>query len=131
MGIAREQFAVGGMSCSFCAESIRKAYDRTDGVGDRLAGLADGGVEVVRRYVVDDDLDDIVLVVGRHVRDALDGRQRALDVPFATVAGHPDNRNCPSFHTETFPLEERGRFSRAVRWPAPVDRTPRMLAPER
>lgn len=40
METAREQFAVGGMSCSFCAESIRKAYDRTDGVEDADVSLA-------------------------------------------------------------------------------------------
>lgn len=28
------QYDIGGTSCPFCAESIRKAYDRTDGVDD-------------------------------------------------------------------------------------------------
>ena len=40
MGTAQEQFNVGGMSCSFCAESIEKAYERTEGVEDIDVSLA-------------------------------------------------------------------------------------------
>jgi len=40
MGTTHEQFNVGGMSCSFCAESIKKAYSRTDGVEDVDVSLA-------------------------------------------------------------------------------------------
>ncbi|MFC5135405.1 MULTISPECIES: heavy metal translocating P-type ATPase [Halobacteriales] len=40
MGTTQEQFNVGGMSCSFCAESIKKAYSRTDGVEDVDVSLA-------------------------------------------------------------------------------------------
>ncbi|QIO22677.1 cation-translocating P-type ATPase [Haloarcula sp. JP-L23] len=40
MGTTHEQFNVGGMSCSFCTESIEKAYDRTDGVEDVAVSLA-------------------------------------------------------------------------------------------
>ncbi|MFB6359984.1 MAG: heavy metal translocating P-type ATPase [Halobacteriales archaeon] len=40
MGTVQNQFNIGGMSCSFCAESIKKAYDRTDGVMDVDVSLA-------------------------------------------------------------------------------------------
>ncbi|UPV76973.1 cation-translocating P-type ATPase (plasmid) [Halorussus limi] len=52
MGTTQEQFNVGGMSCSFCAESIKKAYSRTDGVEDVDVSLAHE--EVLVQY--DDDL---------------------------------------------------------------------------
>ena len=52
MGTTHEQFNVGGMSCSFCAESIEKAYSRTDGVEDVDVSLAHE--EVLVEY--DDDL---------------------------------------------------------------------------
>ncbi|AUV84527.1 copper-translocating P-type ATPase (plasmid) [Salinigranum rubrum] len=52
MGTTHEQFNVGGMSCSFCAESIKKAYSRTDGVEDVDVSLAHE--EVLVRY--DDDI---------------------------------------------------------------------------
>jgi len=52
MGTTHEQFNVGGMSCSFCAESIKKAYSRTDGVEDIDVSLAHE--EVLVQY--DDDL---------------------------------------------------------------------------
>ncbi|GAA0212983.1 MULTISPECIES: heavy metal translocating P-type ATPase [Halobacteriales] len=51
MGTTHEQFNVGGMSCSFCAESIEKAYARTDGVEDVDVSLAHE--EVLVQY--DDD----------------------------------------------------------------------------
>ncbi|ELZ38225.1 heavy metal translocating P-type ATPase [Halorubrum saccharovorum DSM 1137] len=51
MGTTHEQFNVGGMSCSFCAESIEKAYSRTDGVEDVDVSLAHE--EVLVQY--DDD----------------------------------------------------------------------------
>ncbi|RDI69595.1 heavy metal translocating P-type ATPase [Halopelagius longus] len=51
MGTAQKQFNVGGMSCSFCAESIEKAYRRTDGVTDVDVSLAHE--EVLVQY--DDD----------------------------------------------------------------------------
>ena len=40
MGTTHEQFNVGGMSCSFCAESIEKAYERAGGVEDVDVSLA-------------------------------------------------------------------------------------------
>jgi len=48
MGTTQEQFNVGGMSCSFCAESIEKAYSRTGGVEDVDVSLAHE--EVLVRY---------------------------------------------------------------------------------
>ncbi|MFB6220345.1 MAG: heavy metal translocating P-type ATPase [Halolamina sp.] len=48
MGTTQQQFNVGGMACSFCAESIEKAYDRTDGVEDVDVSLAHE--EVLVRY---------------------------------------------------------------------------------
>ena len=51
MGTTQEQFDIGGMACSFCAESIEKAYRRTDGVADVDVSLAHE--EVLVRY--DDD----------------------------------------------------------------------------
>jgi len=52
MGTVQEQFDVGGMACSFCAESIETAYDRTDGVEAVDVSLAHE--EVLVRY--DDDV---------------------------------------------------------------------------
>ncbi|WP_306061494.1 heavy metal translocating P-type ATPase [Natronococcus wangiae] len=40
MGTTQKQFNVGGMACSFCAESIEKAYKRTAGVEDVDVNLA-------------------------------------------------------------------------------------------
>jgi len=40
MSVTQAQFNVGGMACSFCAESIEKAYARTDGVRDVDVSLA-------------------------------------------------------------------------------------------
>ena len=48
MGTTQKQFNVGGMSCSFCAESIEKAYARTGGVEDVDVSLAHE--EVLVRY---------------------------------------------------------------------------------
>ncbi|MFB6235877.1 MAG: heavy metal translocating P-type ATPase [Halopenitus sp.] len=48
---AQTQFNIGGMSCSFCAESIQKALERTEGVEDVDVSLAHE--EVLVRY--DDD----------------------------------------------------------------------------
>ncbi len=37
---AQLQAKIGGMSCSFCAETIRKAYGRMEGVGQVNVSLA-------------------------------------------------------------------------------------------
>ncbi|MFC4986801.1 heavy metal translocating P-type ATPase [Saliphagus infecundisoli] len=71
MGTTQKQFNVGGMSCSFCAESIEKAYHRTDGVEDVDVSLAHE--EVLVQY--DDDRIDEVEVkdtlrdLGYSIRD--------------------------------------------------------------
>ncbi|WP_222917485.1 cation-translocating P-type ATPase [Natrinema sp. SYSU A 869] len=71
METAREQFAVGGMSCSFCAESIRKAYDRTDGVADVDVSLAHEGVLVQYDEVTvsEVELKDTLRDLGYTIRD--------------------------------------------------------------
>ena len=71
MGTTQEQFNVGGMSCSFCAESINKAYVRTDGVKDVDVSLAHE--EVLVQY--DDDVlsevtvKDVLRDLGYTIRD--------------------------------------------------------------
>ena len=71
MGATQEQFDVGGMSCSFCAESIRKAYGRTEGVEDVDVSLAHE--EVLVRYddkVLDEvELKDTLRDLGYTIRD--------------------------------------------------------------
>ena len=65
------QYHVGGMSCSFCTESIRKAYDRTDGVEDASVSLAHEEVRV--RYddaeVTEVELKDALRDLGFSIRD--------------------------------------------------------------
>jgi cation transport ATPase len=51
MGTTQNQFNVGGMSCSFCAESIEKAYGRREGIEDVDVSLAHE--EVLVRYDAD------------------------------------------------------------------------------
>lgn len=88
MADSRDQFAVGGMSCSFCAESIRKAYDRTDGVEDADVSLAHEEVRV--RY--DDDrvseieLKDTLRDLGYTIRDP-DKRERFREQQAELEAG--------------------------------------------
>ncbi|PSP56483.1 heavy metal translocating P-type ATPase [Halobacteriales archaeon QH_7_66_36] len=71
MATTQEQFNVGGMACSFCAESIEKAYARTDGVEDVDVSLAHE--EVLVRY--DDgqlsgvELKDTLRDLGYTIRD--------------------------------------------------------------
>lgn len=71
IGMTREQFNVGGMSCSFCAESIRKAYDRTDGIQDVDVSLAHE--EVLVRYddeqLSEVELKDTLRDLGYTIRD--------------------------------------------------------------
>ncbi|MFC7155839.1 heavy metal translocating P-type ATPase [Halomarina halobia] len=65
------QFNVGGMSCSFCAESIRKAYDRTAGVSKVNVSLAHE--EVLVEYEEDEveevELKDTLRELGYTIRD--------------------------------------------------------------
>jgi heavy metal translocating P-type ATPase len=71
MATTQVQYAVGGMSCSFCAESIRTAYERTDGVEDVDVSLAHE--EVLVRYddaVVDEvTVTDTLRDLGYTIRD--------------------------------------------------------------
>jgi heavy metal translocating P-type ATPase len=65
------QYNVGGMSCSFCAETMNKAYERTDGVEDVDVSLAHE--ELLVQY--DDDaiseaeIKDVVRDLGYTIRD--------------------------------------------------------------
>jgi Cu+-exporting ATPase len=72
MGTAQEQFNVGGMSCSFCAESIEKAYGRTDGVEDIDVSLAHE--EVLVQYdndrISEVELKDTLRDLGYTIRDS-------------------------------------------------------------
>ncbi|RMF67695.1 MAG: cation-translocating P-type ATPase, partial [Calditrichaeota bacterium] len=65
------QIKVGGMACSFCAESIRKAYRRMDAVSDVNVSLAHE--EVLIQYdpqgVTETELKDTLRQLGYTVRD--------------------------------------------------------------
>jgi heavy metal translocating P-type ATPase len=71
MGQSQAQYNIGGMSCSFCAETIQKALGRTDGVADVDVSLAHE--EVLIEY--DDDvvgeveLKDTLRDLGYTIRD--------------------------------------------------------------
>ena len=76
MGATQERFDVGGMSCSFCAGSIRKAYGRTEGVEDVDVSLAHE--EVLVQYddevIGEVELKDTLRDLGYTVRDPEIGR---------------------------------------------------------
>lgn len=71
MGTAQDQFSVGGMACSFCTESIEKAYRRLDGVESVDVSLAHE--EVLVRYddsmLSDVELKDTLRDLGYTIRD--------------------------------------------------------------
>jgi heavy metal translocating P-type ATPase len=71
MAATQVQYNVGGMSCSFCAETINKALERIDGVEDANISLAHE--EVLIRYdddaVSDVDLRDTLRDLGYTIRD--------------------------------------------------------------
>ncbi|MFC4989263.1 heavy metal translocating P-type ATPase [Saliphagus infecundisoli] len=71
MGTTQKQFNVGGMSCSFCAESIEKAYDRTGGVEDVDVSLAHE--EVLVQYnddrISEVEVKDTLRDLGYTIRD--------------------------------------------------------------
>jgi Cu+-exporting ATPase len=71
MATTQVQYDVGGMSCSFCAESIRKAYERTEGVCGVNVSLAHE--EVLIEYDEDRigevDLKDTLRELGYTIRD--------------------------------------------------------------
>ncbi|WP_265107892.1 heavy metal translocating P-type ATPase [Halosolutus halophilus] len=57
MGTAQVRYVIGGMSCSFCAESIRTAYERTEGVEEVNVSLAHEEVQIW----YDDSLSEVEL----------------------------------------------------------------------
>ena len=65
------QYDIGGMSCLFCAETMSKAYERTDGVTDVDVSLAHE--ELLVRYddeaISDVEIRDVVRDLGYTVRD--------------------------------------------------------------
>jgi len=101
MATTQKQFRVGGMSCSFCAESIEKAYRRTDGVVDADVSLAHE--EVLVHYDADRigevEVKDTLRDLGYAIRDPdkekryeeqqaelADGKRRLLLAGSASVA---------------------------------------------
>ncbi|MFC6723044.1 heavy metal translocating P-type ATPase [Halobium palmae] len=71
MGATQVQYNIGGMSCSFCAETITKALARTDGVEDANVSLAHE--EVLIQYddavVSEVNLTDTLRDLGYTIRD--------------------------------------------------------------
>lgn len=67
----RAQFKIGGMSCSFCAETIRKALTRMEGVNEVHVSLAheETLVEYDPSKVAPEALKDTLIAVGYTVRD--------------------------------------------------------------
>lgn len=65
------QFKIGGMSCSFCAETIRQALTRMEGVSEVHVSLAheETLVEYDPAKVVPDALEETLVAVGYTVRD--------------------------------------------------------------
>ena len=71
MANRQDQFNIGGMSCSFCAETINKAYDRTDGVEDVDVSLAheELRVEYDDEVLSEATVKDVVRDLGYTIRD--------------------------------------------------------------
>ena len=67
----RAQFKIGGMSCSFCAETIRKALTRMEGVNEVHVSLAheETLIEYDPAKVAPEALKDTLIAVGYTVRD--------------------------------------------------------------
>jgi len=65
------QYNVGGMSCSFCAETMNEAYERTDGVTDVDVSLAHE--ELLVQYddeaISEVEIKDVVRDLGYTIRD--------------------------------------------------------------
>ena len=100
MAATQVQYNVGGMSCSFCAETINKALERTDGVEDANVSLAHE--EVLIQYddevVSEVDLKDTLRDLGYTIRnpdkekrfeeqqeELEDGRRRLLVSGIASI----------------------------------------------
>ncbi|WP_396611882.1 heavy metal translocating P-type ATPase [Haloferax sp. S1W] len=71
MSTVHVQYDIGGMSCSFCTESIRKAYERTEGIEEVSVSLAHEEVRI--RYDNDAlsevELKDTLRDLGYTIRD--------------------------------------------------------------
>ena len=71
MGSKQVQYNIGGMSCSFCAETINKAYGRQEGVKDVDVSLAHE--ELLVEYDDDEisevEVKDVVRDLGYTIRD--------------------------------------------------------------
>jgi heavy metal translocating P-type ATPase len=65
------QFKIGGMSCSFCVETIRRALTRMEGVSEVYVSLAheETLIEYDRAKVTPEQLKDTLVAVGYTVRD--------------------------------------------------------------
>src|SRR5919106_6782028 len=70
-GAAKLQVKIGGMQCSFCVESINKAFRRKDGVSDVSVSLAheEALVEYDPERVTPQDLKDTLTAMGYTWRD--------------------------------------------------------------
>ena len=79
---------IGGMQCSFCVESIRKAYSRTDGVVD--VGVSLSHEEALVQYdpekVSPAKLQDTLRSMGYTVRDP--NKVRTFEEEEAEIRGH-------------------------------------------
>ncbi|MFB6202246.1 MAG: heavy metal translocating P-type ATPase [Halorhabdus sp.] len=71
MASKQVQYNIGGMSCSFCAETITKAYGRTDGVEDVDVSLAHEEllVEYDDEEISEVEIKDVVRDLGYTIRD--------------------------------------------------------------
>ncbi len=69
--MARLQLKIGGMHCSFCSQSIERAYERTDGVQKVSVSLAheETLIEYDEALVDEQTLEDTLRDVGYTIRD--------------------------------------------------------------
>ena len=71
MSVRRDQYDIGGMACSFCAESIQTAFERTDGVESVSVSLAHEEVRVAYddEALSEVELKDTLRDLGYTIRD--------------------------------------------------------------
>ncbi|HIQ02190.1 MAG TPA: copper chaperone, partial [Anaerolineales bacterium] len=71
MAVERLQVKIGGMSCSFCTETIRRAYERMDGVRAVHVSLAheEALIEYDPARCSPTELRDVLRQLGYIVRD--------------------------------------------------------------
>ncbi|MFQ5981715.1 MAG: cation transporter, partial [Candidatus Heimdallarchaeota archaeon] len=86
--LERLHVKVGGMQCSFCVESIRKAISRMDGVQDVGVNLSHEEALIVynSKIVTDRELKDILRSLGYMVRDP--NKLRNFDQEAAELQRH-------------------------------------------